>query len=197
MSLDTLTASAAYPVTLAGKTYEVRKLKLREWGELQSWLKTSVPSPVVEAVRALQALKAGGDKVDPDVRESILSHAQEAARLWPPRVGSMPWIVALDETPGGAARLIAAAIRATGTVIGADEADEMGEACTSIELGDLIRVCLYGEMPSPKLMASAMTTDPPRNWLTAAGGPSSPTTGTSGSGESTTEPGGLPDRSEN
>lgn len=191
MSLDQLTATATYPVTLAGRSFEVRKLRLREWGELQGWLKTAVPSPVAEAARALMDLKSKGEKIDADVRESILTHAQEAARLWPPRVGSLPWVVALDQAAGGTARLIAAAIRATGALIGADEADDLAEACTSVELSDLIRVCLHGEMPDPKPMASTTTeTEPPKNWITL--GPSRPMTdGDPCSGESVTSPAGA------
>ena len=138
------------PVTLAGRTFDARLLKLHEWGDVQCWLKTAVPSPIAEAVRALQGLKALGETVDADVRQSILDHAQEAARKWPPRVGSIPWIQALSETEGGTARFIRVALDAAGECIDEAEALELEAEASVDEVADLIRVCLHGEKPLPK-----------------------------------------------
>lgn len=165
MQLDQLTASATYPVTLAGQSFTVRKLKLREWGELQAWLKHAVPSPIAEAARALIEAKTRGEDIPNGIRREILDHAQEAARLWPPRVGSMPWILALEDTAGGTARFVSTALGASGYTLTEDGAEQLAGDSTNEELADLIRVCLHGEAPSPKSKAS--TTGPPLNWIEA------------------------------
>lgn len=172
-------------ITLAGKPYSVRLLKLREWGDLQGWLKQAVPSPVAEAARALQALKADGEKIEADVRQAILDHAQDAARKWPPRVGSIHWIQALSEAEGGTARFIAVALEAAGHVVAVEEPLRLDADATVDEIADLIRVCLHGEKPLPKATTALKEAGPDLTDTT-----SSPMTGESCSSASGPTPGG-------
>jgi hypothetical protein len=159
MDLSQLT-TGFQPVTLAGRPFSVRLLTLREWGDLQGWLKAAVPSPIAEAARALQSVKDAGDKLDHEVRQAILDHAQEAARNWPPRVGSIPWIQALSETDGGTARFIQCALEAAGQTCHFDDAVELDKGATVDEVADLIRVCLHGGPPLPKAMAPTIEPGP-------------------------------------
>jgi hypothetical protein len=149
MDLALLT-EGVHQVTLGETLYTVRLLKLREWGRLQAWLKQAVPSPVAEAARALNELKAAGDTVSADVRQAILDHAQEAARLWPPRVGSIAWVQALDSVEGGTARFLGEALRAGGHDVTDDVAAELAAIADVDQVADMFRVCLHGELPLPK-----------------------------------------------
>jgi hypothetical protein len=149
LDLATIT-EGVHQVTLGETSYEVRLLKLREWGRLQSWLKQAVPSPLAEAARALNALKASGETIAPDVRQAILDHAQEAARLWPPRVGSIAWVEALDSTEGGTARFLAEALRAAGHQVDDDEAAELEARASVDQIANVFRICLHGEPSLPK-----------------------------------------------
>lgn len=190
MDLSQLT-NGFQPVTVGGKSFTVRMLKLHEWGDIQSWLKHAVPSPIAEAASALQALKASGEKLDPEVRQAILDHAQDAARLWPPRVGSIPWIRSLSDIAGGTARFIQVALGAAGHAVTEDEALELDKQASVDEVADLIRVCLHGEKPLPKAMA------PGKAGLEATGTKSRQTTGESCSMVSSAKPDGLTGRSAN
>jgi len=170
-----LMTSAPVPITLAGQPYNVRLLKLREWGALQAWLKASVPSPIAEALRALEQLKAAGEKLDPAIRQAVLDHAQDAARLWPPRVGSVPWITALNSVEGGTAKFIETALFVAGYTLIINEVDALEKDSSIDEIADLIRVCLHGEPPLPKSTTALTETGPDTSPIT----PSKPTTGES------------------
>ena len=152
-----------------------------------------MPSPIAEAARALQAVEGPRARRSmPTIRQSILDHAQEAARLWPPRVGSLPWITALNDAPEGTARFLSQAFKASGHELEETDAEQLAEDCSDTELGDVIRVCLHGEMPAPKSTASTETA--PKNWL-AETIRSRLTSGALSSGESTNPPDGAPTKS--
>jgi hypothetical protein len=147
--LDQLT-NATQPVTIAGRTLPVRQLRLREWGELQAWLKSVAPSPIAVAARGIAELRASGYAVPDDVQGSIYKQAQAEARTWPPRAGTMEWLKAVDTIEGGHARLILAAAAKGGTDLSEAEAWDMAESATSEELVDLVRVCVHGGHSVPK-----------------------------------------------
>jgi hypothetical protein len=144
-------------VSLAGRPYNLRLLKLREWSPLQKWLKEAVPSPVAEAIRCLDQLKTAGDKVDADLRKDVLDHAQEAARFWPPPVGSLPWFQALNSIDGGTAQFLRVALKAAGQGLSEEQAIALEAEATIDEVADVIRVCLQG---NPPLRATAAPTEP-------------------------------------
>jgi hypothetical protein len=156
--LDVIT-NAARPVTLAGKPYPVRQLKLKEWGELQAWLKAAVPSPVTLAVRALSEAAASGP-VPKSVEDALFRQAQEESRRWPPKVGSFPWLRALDDVEGGRAMFFRVALRAGGTELSEDEAAALSEATKIDELGELITSCLEGDHRPPKGVGAATPPSP-------------------------------------
>lgn len=173
--LDQLT-NAPQPVTLAGRTFAVRQLRLREWGELQAWLKSVAPSPVAVAIRGLAELRDSGFATPKDLESALFAQAQDEARRWPPKVATGAWFRALDETEGGHARVVLVALRASGHAISEAEAADVAEASSGAELTDLMRVCVHGDHVVPK--GQGATTPP------------SPTTGGSGSSESGPTPAG-------
>jgi hypothetical protein len=177
-SIDQIT-NAHQLVRLAGKEFSVRQLKLREWGELQGWLKSVAPSPIAVAARGIAELKAAGATPTQEIQDAIFHQAQAEARTWPPRVASPEWFKAIDMIDGGHGRLVMAALKAGGEEIDDDDADDLAQAASSAELIDLVRVCVHGEHIVPKAAAV-----PP----TPSVVPPSPTTGdgfTSGSDRST------------
>jgi len=164
-----LMSNACRPVTLAGKQYPVRQLRLREWGELQAWLKSVAPSPVAVALKALAEVP----DVPQPVQDALFRQAQDEARRWPPKVGSPAWINALEEIEGGRAMFLQAALAAGGTELDEEQADRIVDSATAGELGELLMICLFGEPSVPKGAGEAT--------------PPSPTTGdgsTSTSGQS-------------
>lgn len=174
--LDQLT-NAPQPVTLAGRTYNVRQLRLREWGELQAWLKSVAPSPVAVAVKGLAELRTAGFTTPPEIEAALFKQAQAGARTWPPKVATAAWFRALDDAEGGHARVVWVALKAAGHQVTEDDAADIAEAASGAELTDLMRVCVHGEHLVPKGEGATM--------------PPSPTTGASGSSESAMTPDGL------
>ena len=143
-------------VAIAGRSFSVRQLKLREWGALQSWLKQAAPSTVAVALKGLAEAQAAGVAVTQAQQDTLFAQAQEEARGWPPRVGTTDWLHALEDLEGGRARFLQIAL-APGTELGQDEAAELVERATLDELAELMRICLYGEHLVPKAeMKSAM-----------------------------------------
>ena len=174
--LDQLT-NAPQPVTLAGRTFAVRQLKLREWGELQAWLKSVAPSPVAVAIRGLAELRDSGFAVSKDLETAAFAQAQDEARRWPPKAMTDEWFKALTAMEGGPARMIFAALVTCGHGVSLDEAHDLAEAASFDEYINMIRVCVHGEDLVPKAEGAPQ--------------PPSPTTGGSGSSESGPTPDGA------
>ena len=154
--LDVLT-NAPRPITLAGKTYPVRQLKLREWGEFQAWLKAAVPSPVTLAIRSLAEASKDGP-VPQSVQDSLFRQAQEESRRWPPKVGSVAWLNAIDGLDGGRAQLIHTILTMGGTKLTEDEASDISFLASETELVAMLAICMYGELSVPK--KEGVTTPP-------------------------------------
>lgn len=144
-------------VTLAGVEYPIRQLSHAEWAPLQAWLKRAVPSPLVEATRAIRELEQSGELTE-SARSMLLANAHHEARLWPPRAGSSHWFDALGAVEGGAAQVVRAILAAGGTPVPLDEAGRIFEAASVEEIGAMWAQALHGDTPGPK--ATAGTTGP-------------------------------------
>ena len=81
----------------------VPQLKLSQWAALQAWLKREVPSPIAQALKAIQELRWLGETVDPVVADSLFENAQAAARKWPPAVGTRDWLAPWIRSKGDCA----------------------------------------------------------------------------------------------
>lgn len=151
--------AAPEPVTLGGREFAVRQLTLAEWAPLQAWLKAAAPSPVTQVLRAVQEARDLGFPLSPEVRDEAFGHAQEAARRWPPAFGGRAWLQALDSVPGGPARFVRHVLAAAGHAVTEREAQDLVDAMTPDEVGELCRAVYYGDPPSaPKAAAPAAGT---------------------------------------
>lgn len=160
--LDRMT-NAPQPVTIAGKSYPVKQLTLAEWGELQAWLKSVCPSPVAVATKALAELQQQGTLIPQLVVDAMFRQAQEESRRWPPKVGTLSWLRAIEDIEGGRGRFLLAALAAGGTTLDQAAADDLVDRATIDELGDLMRVCLHGEHLAPKDPSPTIPATTPTN----------------------------------
>jgi hypothetical protein len=144
-------------VTLAGVEYPIRQLSHAEWAPLQAWLKRAVPSPLVEAARAIREIQEAGELTE-SARSMLLANAHEQARLWPPRVGSRHWFDALNAIDGAPAVTLRTILAAGGTPLSLDEAERVFADATVDEVGVMWAQALHGDAPDPKAMAG--TTGP-------------------------------------
>src|SRR4051812_24929555 len=88
-------------LTLGGQTFNIRLLTIREWAEVQKFLKKELPSPVTRAAIAIQQSKAMGTPLDATTIDAMYDRAERAALTWPPRLGSKEWFDAMDLVEGG------------------------------------------------------------------------------------------------
>ena len=172
-------------LTLANQVFLVRPLKLREWGALQAWLKSSQPSPLARAIEEIAAARKRGVPIDRETEAGLFRQAQEEARLWPPRVGSAAWCQAIEAAEGGRARFLQTAVAPRGYQLSDEEADDLMVAASGEEVANLLRVCVFGETLDPKAEAGSTTTErmtstqSPTNGATSSTPPSSAPAGPS------------------
>ncbi len=162
-SIDQL-SNARHPVTLAGREFLVRPLVQTEWGELQAWLKSRVPSPIVVAIRGL-AEASKESPIPQPIQDALFRQAQEETRRWPPRAASAEWFKALGGVDGGDAKFLYEALRISGNDIAEDEAAKVESSITRSQFWEIVNICVFGEQPVPKAEGEATPH------------PSSPTTG--------------------
>lgn len=158
MLSSTQATGAFEPVTLAGRTLRIRQLKLREWAELQAWLKNVCPSPVAVALCELAKLHSENVVVPQTIQDGLFRQAQEETRRWPPRVGTVAWLKALEDQEGGRARFLLAAIKPSGEKLTEEEASDLMEQATDSEISELIRVSLWGDHEVPKVQTPSEMT---------------------------------------
>lgn len=95
MDLATFAGADFVDVELAGRTYRVGELTLREWAPVQAWIKATVPGPLSSLASPDFA------RLPAAVKREVLGEALDRDRTsWPPRIGSRSWFLALDH-PGG------------------------------------------------------------------------------------------------
>jgi hypothetical protein len=161
-------AGSVEPVTLAGSTYPVRQLRFGEWAELHGWLRHASPNPVRVAVEAVSEAKRLGKPIDADVVRQLYDHAQTEARAWPPAMGGVAWLRALDAVPEGSARLVQMALRGGGTDLPIEDCQRIIERASNDEAEELLRVAYWGgpstapksPAPVPTLTSTPTTTEP-------------------------------------
>lgn len=166
MDLATLT-NAPREITLAGKTYMVSALTLKEWGALQAYLKDHAVNPVVAALGQLSAAKAAGIKIADEDRTALFLQAKADGKPWPPMVGSTLWFDTLLATEGTSPVFLVSVIRKHQPEITDAELSRIDAECSADESRLLVYRAL-GIDPSPKA-------EPPAGAEAIA--PTSPTTG--------------------
>lgn len=166
-TLDELTA-APRTLTLAGRQFTVSPLELREWGDLQGWLKDNGQSPLKAVAPGLDALSDGD-------RKTVLAMAMEKQLRWPPRVATTEWFEAISGSAGGDARFLWAVLRKHQPGLTLEEADRLAQAA-SVEESQALVLLAIGVDPPPKSPApsgTATTGRKPRSRSSTTGGRSS------------------------
>lgn len=151
-TLDELTA-APRTLTLAGRHFTVSPLELREWGELQGWLKDNGQSP-------LKAIGPGLDSLSDADRRVVLSMAMEKQLRWPPRVATTGWFEAISSATGGDARFLWTVLRKHQPDLTLDEADRLAQAA-GVEESQTLVLLAIGVEPPPKSPAPSEPQDKP------------------------------------
>lgn len=152
-TLDELTA-APRTLTLAGRQFTVSPLELREWGELQGWLKDFGRSPIKAVAPSLDALSESD-------RKAALAIAVEKQMRWPPRVATTDWFEAISEATGGDARFLWTVLRKHQPELAIDEADRLAQAA-SVEESQALVLLAIGLEPPPKSPAPVVPKAKPR-----------------------------------
>jgi hypothetical protein len=93
-------------IVLGDATYPIRKLKVKEWAQLQAFVKREYPSHMERAARAVRRARAAGDPLDATTRDEMFDHAQRADLSWPPPVGSQRWLNTVEDIDGGLQTLL-------------------------------------------------------------------------------------------
>jgi hypothetical protein len=137
-------------LTLGGQAFNPRLLTLREWAEVQKFLKKELPSPVTRAAIAIQQAKDEGTPLDQATMDALYDRAEKAALTWPPRIGTKEWFDALDTVEGGWERVLFEVVSKVNPAFTLPQADELAPKVKANEWADLIRVSLWGTHPAPK-----------------------------------------------
>ena len=157
-------------VAVAGKPYKVSALKLKEWGNVQAWIKDNVPSP-------LGSLKSADlDGLSSADKRTLLDVAVRQQRDWPPRVGSAAWFEALDHD-GGHAMFLLAILGKHQPDFSESDAEALAERLTNAEILPLVLLGLGIEDDRPKNSSAPQGAQP----TTTSPSPTSPTTSASSS----------------
>lgn len=97
-------AGAPNSIRIDGKEYLVSKFTPRDIGDLQAWLKTEIPNPLIEAKRLIEGL--------PDaVAIEIWRTMAEESKFWPPTLEHERSNTLLTTTTEGIARLLWVTLR--------------------------------------------------------------------------------------
>lgn len=136
-------------VKLAGKDYTIRPRTLAELGELQSWFKRTIPSPIVRAAESIEEAKRRGVPMSEPLRRMILEQATHAASTWPPRIGSGPWLEALDAA-NEEHEVIRFALAPTHPDVTSETARELTNNAEPEELFAVTHILFLGKSPDPK-----------------------------------------------
>lgn len=137
-------------ITLGGQTFNIRLLTLREWAEVQKYLKKELPSPVTRVGIAVDQAWDAGTPLKQTTIDALYDRAERAALTWPPRIGTKEWFDGLDTVEGGWERLLFEVISKTHPVFTLAQAHELAPKVKANEWADLIRVALWGTHPAPK-----------------------------------------------
>jgi hypothetical protein len=152
--LASLTA-APRPLTIGGKTYQVRPLTIDDYGRLQAWLDAQWPDPF-DAVNAEIARR----EYSPAQQKHLLTSALELATRPKPKIGSDEAEPVVSSAKG-VAQILYLAIRRDDPSFTVADAEAILPAMTPADFAKIFRASeaehVLGD-PDPK--ATGTTTDP-------------------------------------
>lgn len=161
--------NAPEPFPLAGADYPVRSLTFGEWAPITVFIKTHHPGPVQRVAQAIADARRGGEPLDDDTVDQLLSHAHRQAQAWPPRHGSKEWFDALDSIEGADTEVLWTILSKTVDGYTRDQARTAldtsaltpdARLARILEYGAILRMGLYGERPIPKEKAASAPARP-------------------------------------
>jgi predicted Zn-dependent peptidase len=134
---------APVSLVLAGKEYLVYKLRPRDLGELEAWLKSVTPDPRLEVVKLIK-----------DVPEEVGKHmwdtaCAEARENWPPRFDTADGERLLS-TPEGEARIVFQILKRGLPGLTLEQARDLAEALSAEDVAALTRAAGPGDPGDPK-----------------------------------------------
>jgi hypothetical protein len=162
------------PVTLAGREYLIRPRTLDELGELQAWYKRAVASPLTRALSAIESSKGHGFTLRAETRDAMLSVALAADASWPPRVGSLAWARAVEDS-GEFPHVIRWALLPCQPTKA--EAAALYESTGPGDLLAILYAAVLGKAPDPKDRGATATPPTTTTTTTTDPSPPPPTTG--------------------
>lgn len=136
-------------ISLDGVDYKVPRLRPRDLGAMQQFVKERVPNPKVEARRLMEGL--------PDaVAIHIWDQAVEEARDWPPPLGS-PQATAILMSAEGQAMFLHLLLSRTTADFTEEKARELAERISVGDMERLIDLSRPGEPGDPKAAGAGTT----------------------------------------
>jgi hypothetical protein len=157
--LGTLSGGAA-EIALAGETFLVSPKPIKALGELQAWFKRTIPGPLARAAEEMDAADRAGARLSRWAREMAMDAAARATTRWPPRVGSLEWLDAIDRAELGH-HVIRAALATHQPDITEADAMRLADGCTPEELNILVGVMFWGIDPKALRPAGEVATPTP------------------------------------
>jgi hypothetical protein len=142
-------------VRIAGRDWQIKPRTLSELGELAGWFKREIPSPLVRAMQAVEQARRLRVGIGEAVQAATLEAAQRAELAWPPRVGSIRWLDAVDQAEQQA-HVLAFALKPEHPEIDDAVAAELTERAEAGECATAVYAMLIGDLPSPKAAAPTM-----------------------------------------
>lgn len=139
LDLDQLTDQPT-PVRIGGKEYLFSELPLESLGELQKWLRTNVPNPLV-------AVRQHLDGFDAEQQAALLDQARRDALHWPPKVGTARGAAALLGDEPGQVEVLWVALRVHQPTCTRDQAARLYKQLKREALSEQRRAKAAGEKP--------------------------------------------------
>lgn len=139
-------ASGPIAITLGGASYLVSPRPLKALGEMQAWFKRSIPGPLAKAAEAIDAADRAGVVLSRWAREAAMDAAAKLQARWPPRIGSIEWLDAIDREEA-AWVVIRHALEPHQPGMTEAEAKRLADLCTPTELVDLVGAIFWGLDP--------------------------------------------------
>jgi hypothetical protein len=143
--LGTLSGGAV-EIALAGERFLVSPKPLKVLGELQAWFKRTIPGPIARAAEEMDAADRAGVRLSRWAREMAMDAAARATTRWPPRVGSLEWLDAIDRAELGH-HVIRVALAEHHPDVAEAESMRLADGCTPDELNILVGVLFWGLDP--------------------------------------------------
>ena len=142
---DDLATVTAAPKTfrLDGADYAVPKLRPREMGEIQAWIKSRFPDPRVEARLAIQDCKFES------LAHKIWEAAEAQAKEWPPKFGSSR-VEAELATADGFGFMVWILLRRTVPGLDQARARELADRLEAAEFKQLLTLAMPEGLDDPK-----------------------------------------------